>query len=228
MEVEALLSTIQRQWGYKALHLANATRLAPAFRTGLAELDELLIGGMLVGRFSEFAGLPGSGVTASTYQAMAAAQQDHQLVAFLDCSETFDPDYAQACGINQDDLLLIRPENLQQTAAILRDLLAFLPLGLLVINGRMLNSKEASVLQTLLRKVVRLIPTSRSAVLLLSPYARSTSSPVHVRVWFEHQGWCIECHTLTGHQVTAELLKHLSSPIGQQTTFTIPMKWSIP
>ena len=224
--MEILLSTVQKQWGYKALHPASTRKKVPVYKTGVAELDELLIDGIPTGCLSEFVGLTGSGVTTAAYKTMVTAQENHQLVIFLDYSQTFDADYAQACGINQDELLLIRSENLQQIAVILRDLLALLPSGLFVINGRILDPKDILVIQKLIWKIGKLIPSSQCAVLFLSPFTSSAYSPAHVRVRFEHQTWCIEHQKIVGHQITAQIVRHPASATGQCTTLTLPMKWS--
>ena len=81
--------------------------LRPTLPFGVAALDALT-GGLPVGAVSELCGSTGSGRTALSLAAVAAATQTAHVAAWVDTSNAFDPLSAAASGVLLDRLLWVR------------------------------------------------------------------------------------------------------------------------
>lgn len=87
--------------------------------TGSLSLDAALgIGGLPRGRLIEIFGPEASGKTTIALQAVANAQRMGGQAAFIDTEHALDPEYAQALGINLDELLLSQPDAGEQALEI--------------------------------------------------------------------------------------------------------------
>lgn len=87
--------------------------------TGSLSLDVALgVGGFPRGRLIEIFGPEASGKTTLTLQAVANAQKLGGQAAFIDTEHALDPVYAQALGVNIDDLLISQPDTGEQALEI--------------------------------------------------------------------------------------------------------------
>ncbi len=80
----------------------------PTVPSGVPELDALLEGGLPIGAITEIVGSPSSGrlTCASTF--VAQVMQAGHVCAWVDVSDSFDPESAAANGVDLDRLLWIR------------------------------------------------------------------------------------------------------------------------
>ncbi len=79
---------------------------------GIAAIDEALGGGLPRGRLTELVGPRSSGRMSIALGALAAAQQQGELVAVVDVADAFDPRSAEAAGVTLARLLWVRPRSL--------------------------------------------------------------------------------------------------------------------
>jgi hypothetical protein len=79
--------------------------------TGVAEVDELLDGGLPVGAISEFTGPESSGRTSLALAFVAQRTATDQMCAWVDVADTFDPESAAANGVALQHLLWVRCSN---------------------------------------------------------------------------------------------------------------------
>ncbi len=80
--------------------------------TGSLALDAALgIGGYARGRVIEIYGPESSGKTTLVIHAIAEAQRNNELCAFIDAEHAFDRDYAESLGVNIDDLIICQPDS---------------------------------------------------------------------------------------------------------------------
>lgn len=87
--------------------------------TGSLSLDVALgVGGFPKGRLIEIFGPEASGKTTLTLQAVANAQKLGGQAAFIDTEHALDPIYAQALGVNVDELLISQPDTGEQALEI--------------------------------------------------------------------------------------------------------------
>ncbi|MDK7294457.1 DNA recombination/repair protein RecA, partial [Streptococcus pasteurianus] len=66
------------------------------------------------GRIIEIYGPESSGKTTVALHAVAQAQKEGGIAAFIDAEHALDPAYAQALGVNIDELLLSQPDSGEQ------------------------------------------------------------------------------------------------------------------
>jgi len=91
----------------------------PAISTGSLGLDLALgIGGLPRGRVVEIYGPEASGKTTLTLEVVAQAQRAGGTCAFIDAEHALDPTYANAIGVNTDDLLISQPDTGEQALEI--------------------------------------------------------------------------------------------------------------
>jgi len=79
--------------------------------TGVAEVDELLDGGLPVGAISEFTGPESSGRTSLALAFVAQRTAKDQMCAWVDVADAFDPESAAANGVALQHLLWVRCSN---------------------------------------------------------------------------------------------------------------------
>ena len=71
-------------------------------------------GGYPKGRIIEIYGPESSGKTTVALHAVAQAQKEGGIAAFIDAEHALDPAYAAALGVNIDELLLSQPDSGEQ------------------------------------------------------------------------------------------------------------------
>ena len=119
--LDAALSQIDRQFGKGAIMRLGSEERAPieSISTGSISLDAALgIGGLPRGRIVEIYGPESSGKTTVALHAIANAQKNGGVAAFIDAEHALDPNYAQALGVNIDDLLVSQPDTGEQALEI--------------------------------------------------------------------------------------------------------------
>ena len=119
--LSAALSQIERQFGKGSMmRLGDSERVAvPSISTGSLGLDIALgVGGLPRGRICEIYGPESSGKTTLTLQVIAEAQKKGGTCAFIDAEHALDPIYAQALGVDVDNLLVSQPDTGEQALEI--------------------------------------------------------------------------------------------------------------
>lgn len=76
--------------------------------TGIAEVDELLDGGLPIGAISELTGLESSGRTSLALAFLARRTAEGRVCAWVDVNDTFDPESAAANGVALRQVLWVR------------------------------------------------------------------------------------------------------------------------
>jgi recombination protein RecA len=119
--LSAALAQIERQFGKGSMMRLGDKELVkvPSISTGSLGLDVALgIGGLPQGRVVEIYGPESSGKTTLTLQVIAEAQKAGGTCAFIDAEHALDPMYAQALGVNTDDMLVSQPDTGEQALEI--------------------------------------------------------------------------------------------------------------
>ncbi|MDF1487948.1 recombinase RecA [Tessaracoccus caeni] len=136
--LEAALAQIEKAHGKgSVMRLGEDNRQAiDVIPTGSVALDVALgIGGLPRGRVVEIYGPESSGKTTVALHAIANAQKDGGICAFIDAEHALDPDYAQKLGVNTDELLVSQPDNGEQALEIADTLVRSGALTLIVIDS---------------------------------------------------------------------------------------------
>lgn len=104
--------------------------------TGSLGLDLALgIGGLPRGRVIEIYGPESSGKTTLTIHAIAEAQKKGGLAAFIDAEHAFDKTYAEALGVDIENLLISQPDSGEQALDIAEHLIRSGALDICVIDS---------------------------------------------------------------------------------------------
>ncbi|WP_296139298.1 recombinase RecA [uncultured Tessaracoccus sp.] len=132
------LAQIEKTHGKgSVMRLGADTRLPiDVIPTGSVALDVALgIGGLPRGRIVEIYGPESSGKTTVALHAIASAQRDGGICAFIDAEHALDPDYAQNLGVDTDQLLVSQPDNGEQALEIADTLVRSGALALIVVDS---------------------------------------------------------------------------------------------
>jgi recombination protein RecA len=120
--LEAALAQIDKQYGKgSVMRLGDEVR-APieTISTSSIALDAALgIGGLPRGRVVEIYGPESSGKTTVALHAVANAQRNGGIAAFIDAEHALDPEYAKKLGVDTDALLVSQPDTGEQALEIM-------------------------------------------------------------------------------------------------------------
>src|SRR3954465_2678212 len=104
--------------------------------TGSIALDVALgIGGLPRGRIVEIYGPESSGKTTVALHAVANAQRQGGIAAFIDAEHALDPEYAAKLGVDTDALLVSQPDTGEQALEIMDMLIGSGSLDVIVIDS---------------------------------------------------------------------------------------------
>ncbi|SHI35071.1 recombination protein RecA [Tessaracoccus bendigoensis DSM 12906] len=136
--LEAALAQIEKAHGKGSVMRLGEESRQPmdVIPTGSVALDVALgVGGLPRGRVVEIYGPESSGKTTVALHAVANAQRDGGICAFIDAEHALDPDYAHKLGVNTDELLVSQPDNGEQALEIADTLVRSGALTLVVIDS---------------------------------------------------------------------------------------------
>jgi recombination protein RecA len=136
--LDAALANIEKQFGKGSVMRLGDDSRAPleVIPTGSIALDVALgIGGLPRGRVVEIYGPESSGKTTVALHAVASAQRNGGVVAFIDAEHALDPEYAKALGVDTDALLVSQPDSGEQALEIADMLIRSGALDLIVIDS---------------------------------------------------------------------------------------------
>lgn len=104
--------------------------------TGSVGLDIALgVGGFPKGRVVEIYGPESSGKTTLAIQAIAECQKKGGIAAFIDAEHAFDRSYAEALGVDTENLLISQPDSGEQALEITENLIRSGAIDIIVIDS---------------------------------------------------------------------------------------------
>ncbi|MEM8613374.1 MAG: recombinase RecA [Cyanobacteria bacterium P01_H01_bin.105] len=135
--LDMVLNQIERNFGKGTImRLGDAQRMkVETIPTGALTLDLALGGGLPKGRIIEIYGPESSGKTTLALHAIAEAQKEGGVAAFVDAEHALDPVYAAALGVNIDDLLVSQPDTGEAALEIVDQLVRSSAIDLVVIDS---------------------------------------------------------------------------------------------
>jgi recombination protein RecA len=136
--LDAALGQIEKQFGKGSVMRMgdNLSMNIESIPTGALSLDLALgIGGLPRGRIVEIYGPESSGKSTLAMHAVAEAQRNGGICAYIDAEHAMDPVYAGAIGVNVDDLLISQPDTGEQALEIADMLIRSGALDVLVIDS---------------------------------------------------------------------------------------------
>ncbi|NBU32650.1 MAG: recombinase RecA [Actinobacteria bacterium] len=136
--LDTALAQIERQFGKGSIMRLGQEERVPVeiISTGSVALDVALgIGGLPRGRVVEIYGPESSGKTTLALHAIASAQKNGGIAAFVDAEHAFDPEYAAKLGVDIDSLLVSQPDTGEQALEIADMLIRSGALDIIVIDS---------------------------------------------------------------------------------------------
>ncbi len=103
--------------------------------TGSLGLDVALGGGLPRGRIIEIFGAEGGGKTTLTLHCIAEMQKSGGICAFIDAEHALNPSYAQALGVDIDNLFISQPDNGEQALEIADTLIRSSAIDMVVVDS---------------------------------------------------------------------------------------------
>ena len=185
--LEAVRLQIDKQFGQGSLMKlgthANAEGIE-VIPSGSILLDEALgIGGYPKGRIIEMYGPESYGKTTLALHAIAEAQKQGGIAAFIDAEHALDPQYAKSLGVNIDDLYVSQPDTGEQALEICENLVRSGAIDIIVVDsvaaltpqaeieGEMGDSHmglQARLMSQALRKLTAIIGKSNCIVVFIN------------------------------------------------------------
>ncbi|MDE5570050.1 MAG: recombinase RecA, partial [Ruminococcus sp.] len=136
--LESAIKVIEKKYGAGAVMRLGQTKTlnVAAIPTGSMTLDMALgIGGVPRGRIVEIYGPESSGKTTVALSVIAQAQKMGGEAAFIDVEHALDPNYAEALGVNIDNLLVSQPDSGEQALEIAESLIRSGAIDVIVLDS---------------------------------------------------------------------------------------------
>jgi recombination protein RecA len=136
--VDTAMLQIERQFGKGSIMKLGSQPIidVPVISTGSIALDLALgIGGLPRGRVIEVYGPESSGKTTLALHAVANAQKQGGIAAFIDAEHALDTAYARRLNVNCDDLLVAQPDTGEQALEIADMLIRSGAIDVIVIDS---------------------------------------------------------------------------------------------
>ena len=136
--LDTALAQIERQFGKGSIMKMGDRTATPmeVIPTGSIALDIALgIGGLPRGRIVEIYGPESSGKTTVALHAIANAQKNGGIAAFIDAEHALDPEYAKKLGVDIDALLVSQPDTGEQALEIMDMLIRSGALDIIVVDS---------------------------------------------------------------------------------------------
>lgn len=136
--IDAAFAQIEKKFGKGAIMRMGDREAVqiPSISTGAMALDIALgVGGVPRGRIVEIYGPESSGKTTLALHIIAEAQKAGGVAAFVDAEHAIDPVYAQAIGVDLDNLYFSQPDNGEQALEITDTLVRSGALDVVVIDS---------------------------------------------------------------------------------------------
>ena len=184
--LQAAMAKIEKDFGKGSIMKLGDQNIenVEVIPTGSITLDIALgVGGYPKGRIIEIYGPESSGKTTLAIHAIAEAQKQGGIAAFIDAEHAFDRFYAAKLGVDVDNLWISQPDNGEQALQIADQLISSAAVDIVVIDsvaaltpkseieGSMGDNKvglQARLMSQALRKLTGIINKTNSIVIFIN------------------------------------------------------------
>ncbi len=184
--VQLAMSKIEKDYGKGSIMMLGSKPVEniPVIKSGSISLDIALgIGGYPRGRVIEIYGPESSGKTTLAVHAIAEAQKNGGIAAFIDAEHAFDRFYAEKLGVDVENLIISQPDNGEQALEITDNLIRSGAIDIIVIDsvaaltpkaeieGEMGDSKmglQARLMSQALRKLTANISKTQTCCIFIN------------------------------------------------------------
>ena len=136
--LQAAMSKIEKDFGKGSIMRMGDEKIenVAVIPTGSLGLDVALgVGGYPKGRIVEIYGPESSGKTTLAIHAIAEAQKQGGIAAFIDAEHAFDRFYAEKLGVDVDNLWISQPDNGEQALQIADQLISSSAVDILIVDS---------------------------------------------------------------------------------------------
>jgi len=185
--LEAAISQIEKNFGKGSIMKLGSTDVSEGIQgipTGSLTLDLATgIGGFPRGRVIEIYGPESSGKTTLALGAVAQAQKQGGIAAFIDAEHALDINYASRLGVNIEDLLVSQPDTGEQALEVAETLVRSGAVDIIVIDsvaalvpkaeiegemGDSLPGLHARLMSQAMRKLTAAISKSHTTIIFIN------------------------------------------------------------
>ena len=184
--LKAVMDKIEKDFGKGSIMRMSSDQVTDiaVIPSGSITLDVALgVGGYPKGRVIEIFGPESSGKTTLAIHAIAEAQKQGGIAAFIDAEHAFDSYYAQKLGVDVENLLISQPDNGEQALEIADSLIRSSAIDIIVIDsvaaltpkaeieGEMGDSKmglQARLMSQALRKLTASISKTKTVCIFIN------------------------------------------------------------
>ncbi len=184
--LQVTLDKIDKNFGKGAIMKMGDEEIEdiPTIKSGSLSIDIALgVGGYPKGRVIEIYGPESSGKTTLAIHAIAEAQKKGGIAAFIDAEHAFDRFYAEALGVDVENLYISQPDNGEQALEITDHLIRSGAIDIIVIDsvaaltpkaeieGEMGDSRmglQARLMSQALRKLTSTISKTNTCVVFIN------------------------------------------------------------
>lgn len=185
-DIAETLRSLKTKFGDEAIMTLDETKHVDidSISTGSIGLDDALgIGGLPRGRIVEIYGPESSGKTTLSLHAVAEAQKEGGICAFIDAEHAMDPEYAKNIGVKLDELLISQPDTGEQALEIVDSLVRSGKIDVIVIDsvaaltpkdeiegemGAHHVGKQARLMSQALRKLTSTVSKSKTVIIFIN------------------------------------------------------------
>lgn len=185
-DISETLRSLKTKFGDEVIMTLDENRSldVAAISSGSVGLDDALgIGGYPRGRVVEIFGPESSGKTTLSLHAIAEAQKNNGICAFIDAEHALDPEYAKGIGVKLDELLVSQPDHGEQALEIVESLVRSGKLDVIVVDsvaaltpkdeiegemGAHHVGKQARLMSQALRKLTSIVSKSKTVVIFIN------------------------------------------------------------
>ena len=186
VDISETLRSLKTKFGDEVIMTLDASKKIDiaSIGSGSVGLDDALgIGGYPRGRIVEIFGPESSGKTTLSLHAVAQAQQNGGICAFIDAEHALDPEYAKGIGVQLDELLISQPDHGEQALEIVESLVRSGKLDVIVVDsvaaltpkdeiegemGQHHVGKQARLMSQALRKLTGIVSKSKTVVIFIN------------------------------------------------------------
>ncbi|OQY01980.1 MAG: recombinase RecA [Desulfobacteraceae bacterium 4572_130] len=136
--IKTAMTQIERQFGKGSIMKLGGREIQkiPVINTGSIALDQALgVGGLPRGRVVEIYGPESSGKTTLALHAVAEAQKQGGIAAFIDAEHALDVAYAKKLGVDCDELLISQPDTGEQALEIVDMLVRSGAIDIMIVDS---------------------------------------------------------------------------------------------
>ncbi len=185
--LDSAIKAIKKQFGEGSIMKLDSNNVisnVEVSSSGILSLDIALgVGGYPRGRIIEIFGPESGGKTTLALHAIAQAQKNGGVAAFVDAEHALDPKYAQNLGVDLANLLISQPDNGEQALEIVDTLIRSNAIDLIVVDsvaalvpkaelagdmGDAVMGLQARLMSQALRKLAGVINKTKTIVLFIN------------------------------------------------------------